>query len=99
VPSATYATVAVFVMELSREADQRRGLDEVIVPGVRGTPGVVSGCWALDREASVSTVVITFDSEESARLFADNVRANAANQQTIGIKLRSISVAEVLATV
>ena len=99
VTSATHATIAVFSMDLSREDDQRRGLHEMIVPGVRATAGVVSGYWTLDRQSAQSTVVVTFDSAVAAQQFAENVRGNAANQQAAGVTLQSIRVMEVLAAI
>lgn len=85
-------------MDLSREAEQREGLNRMIVPGVRASPGFVAGCWTLDRAASESVVLVTFDSIEAATAFADNVRGNASNQLAVGIDLVSIRIVEVSAT-
>jgi hypothetical protein len=94
----THATLATFRMDLSRETEQREGLQRVIVPNVRSSPGFVTGFWTLDRDASESTVMIVFDSEEHARGFAENVRANAPNQAAMGIELISIRLLEVTAS-
>jgi hypothetical protein len=85
-------------MDLSREAEQREGLERMIVPGVREAPGFVAGCWTLDRVTSESVVLITFDSDEHAEALASNVRANAPHQAAVGIELVSISVVEVSAS-
>jgi hypothetical protein len=94
----TYATLATFQMDLSREAEQRQGLTQMIVPGVKGSPGFVNGCWTLDRERSESVVLITFDSIDHAERFADNVKANAQGQASVGIHLTSIRIVEVSAS-
>jgi hypothetical protein len=94
----THASLASFRMDPTREEEQTAGLNAVIVPGVRGAPGFVSGCWTLNRESSESTVLVTFDSHESASAFADDVRSNAANQAMVGIELLSITVVEVVAS-
>ena len=94
----THATLATFHMDLSLEAEQREGLNRMIVPGVRASPGFVAGCWTMDRAASESVVLITFDSLEAAKTFADNVRANASNQMAVGIELVSIRIVEVAAS-
>ena len=96
--SPTHATLATFRMDLSREAEQREGLNHMIVPGVRASPGFVAGCWTLDRAASESVVLVTFDSIEAAKAFADNVRANASNQMAVGIELLAIRIVEVSAS-
>ena len=96
--SSTHATIATFQMDLSREVEQRDGLNRMIVPGVRTSPGFVTGCWTLDREASESVVLITFESLEAAQAFAENVRGNAVNQRAAGIELVSIRIVEVSAS-
>ena len=94
----THATLAIFRMDLSREAEQREGLERMVVPGVRQAPGFVAGCWTLDRDTSESVVLITFDSHDHAEALASNVRANAPQQAAVGIELRSIRVVEVSAS-
>jgi hypothetical protein len=95
---ATHATVASFAMDMAREAENRATLHELIVPGVRQHPGVVSGHWMLDREADVSVVVVTFTSLDAARAFAHTVTNNAANQTAAGLKLIHIRLVEVEAS-
>jgi hypothetical protein len=94
----THATLATFRMDLSREPEQREGLERMIVPGVRAAPGFVTGCWTLDRVTSESVVLITFDSREHAEALASNVRANAPSQAAVGIELVSIRIVEVSAS-
>ncbi len=96
--SPTHATIATFRMDLAKEAAQRQGLRDVIVPGVRQAPGFVAGHWTLDRDGSESVVFVLFEAQEAAANFAENVRANAPNQLAIGIELLSIRIAEITAS-
>ena len=97
-PQATHATLATFVIDLSREAEQRQVLDDLIVPGVMKAPGFVAGYWTLDRDAAESTVLVAFESAVDARNFAGSVEANTPNRARAGIELRSIRIVEVVAT-
>lgn len=85
-------------MDLSREIEQREGLNRMIVPSVTSSPGFVAGTWTLDRERSESVVIVTFDSSSNAGAFAANVRANASHQAMVGIDLLDIRVVEVSAS-
>lgn len=96
-PQATHATLATFRIDLAREADQQRVLEDVIVPGVMKAPGFVSGHWTIDRDAGDSTVLVTFESAADARSFASDVEANAPNQARAGLELLSIRLVEVVA--
>jgi hypothetical protein len=98
VTKPTHATIATFHMDLDREAEQRAGLEQMIVPGVRNAPGVITGHWTLDRSTAESIVLITYDSSTAAEDMAANIRANADNQRTVGIDLVSVRIVEVVAT-
>ena len=93
--AATHATLATFRMDLAREADQREGLQRMIVPGVRQAPGFVTGCWTLDRAETESVVLVTFDTMAMAEAFAKSVHDNAEQQRALGIELVSVRVVEV----
>ena len=95
--SSTHATLASFRMDLSREDEQRQGLNEMVVPGVRNYPGFIAGTWTPDREAAISYVLITYDSAEAAGQMADNVRGNAENQRASGLELIEVRILEVVA--
>ena len=97
-PAPTHAMLATFHMDLSREAEQQEGLNRMIVPSVRSSPGFVSGCWTLDRATSESVAMITFNSMEAAQALATDVRANTPQQLAVGIELNSIRVVEVSAS-
>ena len=96
--TSTHGVLATFGIDLSREPEQRAALEGFIIPGVKSAPGFVTGNWTLDRDASETIALVTFDSEQEARNFAENVRANAENQRAAGITLRSVRVVEVSAS-
>lgn len=85
-------------MDLSREAEQRQGLDQMIVPGVQQHPGFVYGTWTLDREASRSYVMLTYDTHASAEAMRESIVGNADNQRFVGIDLIEVRVLEVSAS-
>lgn len=94
----THATLATFRMDLAREAEQRAGLEQMIVPGVREHPGFIAGTWTLDRETSESFVLLTYTSQESAEAMRQNIVGNAENQRFVGIELVGVRVLEVSAS-
>jgi hypothetical protein len=94
----THATLASFHIDLTQEEDQRAGLEQIIVPGVRRHPGFVSGTWALDRETSESFAMLTYESRAAAEAMRDNIISNAENQRAVGIELITIRVLEVSAS-
>lgn len=95
---ASYATIATFGRDLTREAVSRQGLHEFIVPRVRQHGGVVSGHWMMDREARESVAVVTFTSRDAAEAFRRHVADNAENQAAAGVELRQIRLVEVEAS-
>ena len=97
-PPPTHATLATFRMDLAREAEQRAGLEQMIVPGVRAHRGFLAGTWTLDRETSESYVMLTYTSQDSAEAMRANIVANAENQRFVGIELVGVRVLEVSAT-
>jgi hypothetical protein len=98
-PTATHAALSTFRVDLSREADQRRGLEELIIPSVRKAPGFVAGHWTVDREAAESTVLLLFESAADAAAAVEGIRGNAGNQARVGIELVSVRIVEVVASV
>lgn len=94
----THATLATFRMDLAWEAEQRAGLEKMIVPGVQQHPGFVSGTWTLDRESSESFVMLTYQNRESAEAMRKNIIGNADNQRLVGIDLVEVRVLEVSAS-
>ena len=94
----THAAAATFKIDLTNEQGQRDALEQIVVPGVRSAPGVVTGTWTLDRERSETLVMITYESREAAEAMAANVRGNAENQRASGLELVDVRVLEVVAT-
>ena len=97
-PSATHATLATFLIDLSRETEQREALERFIVPGVRQFPGVVSGQWTVDRATSESVVLLTHESLDAADTMAENIRGNAASQADAGLELVGVRILEIAAS-
>ena len=94
----THATLATFRMDLTRETEQRAGLEQMIVPGVRRHPGFVVGTWTLDRETSESFVMLTYETLDSAVAMNENIVGNAEHQRGVGIELLGVRVLEVSAS-
>jgi hypothetical protein len=69
-----------------------KALHEQVVPNAKSAPGFVSGTWTYLSEGAGSSMLL-FDSENSARAFADgfNVPAEAP------VTLESVQVGEVTA--
>jgi len=85
--SPTHATLATFRVDLAREAEQREGLERMVVPGVRQFPGFVAGNWTIHRQTSESIVLLTYDSLTAAETMAENIRGNAENQRHVALEL------------
>ena len=95
--SPTHATLATFQVDLSLEAEQREGLQRMIVPGVRQFPGFVAGNWTVDRQTSESLVFLTYDSLAAAEAMAENIRGNADYQRQVGLHRMGVRILEVIA--
>jgi len=96
--SPTHATLATFRVDLAREAEQREGLHQIIIPGARQFPGFVSGHWTLDRQASESVAFLTYESLETAEAMSRNIRGNAENQRHVGLELVNVRIVEITAS-
>ena len=94
----SHATAATFRIDLTNEPAQRAALENVIVPGIRSAPGVVSGTWTLDRDRSETLVVITYEDRDAAETMAANIRGNAESQRASGLELVEVRILEVVAT-
>ena len=92
-----HAMVGVFKMDPRQFARQRKELEERIVPLVRHQPGFVSATWTYDRDAGRSHSLVVLDSEHAARKFADFVKEQSSVPNDAGVRLESITLAEVLA--
>lgn len=65
---------------------------------MKAAAGFVSGHWSLDRAAGESIAFIVLESEAAARALVESGRGNAAAQEAVGLRLRSIRVMEVQAS-
>lgn len=92
-----YAVVGSWTMDADRTAEQRRVLQERIVPSARQVPGFVSGYWTSAAEGGRSYSFILFDSEEAARGFKKTVESNTENQVRVGIGRNELMVVEIVA--
>jgi hypothetical protein len=84
-------------MDAGRTAQQRRVLDERIVPSARQVPGFASGYWTSAAEGGRSYSFILFDTEEAARAFQKSVESNTENQARVGIHRNELAVVEIVA--
>jgi hypothetical protein len=91
-----HALVGVFKMDPTRQAEQRVGLHERIIPAVKQFPGFVAGYWSLDPVSSRSHSYIVFDSGEAAERFIGFVRGDGREQSRAGVEIESLTVVEVL---
>jgi hypothetical protein len=69
-----YAVLVAVEISPGRYEESLRALDEYIIPMCKGAPGFVRGTWFGSQESGNSLML--FDSEESARQFAAQVRSN-----------------------
>ena len=95
--SPSHATLATFQMDLSLEAQQREGLERMIVPGVSELPGFVGGTGILTARLE-SIVLLTYDSLSAAESMAEDIRGNANIQRHVGLDLVGVRILEVAAS-
>jgi hypothetical protein len=70
-------------------------LRDEIVPRVKQAPGFVAGYWVRLEGGDEGNSVIVFDSEETARGAAEQIRSNVGSNP--GVTLDSVTVGEVVA--
>jgi hypothetical protein len=91
-----YAVVGSWAMEASRTAEQRRVLEERIVPSARLVSGFVRGYWTSAAEGGSSYSFILFETEEAAHAFKRSVESNTENQAKVGIDRNEFAVVEIV---
>ena len=84
-------------MAEGRWEEQLRGLHEQVVPLVQQSPGFVAGYWLGDRAADKTYTMIVLEDEEAARRFRAFVEENPTNRERAGVRLESLTIAEVQA--
>src|SRR5260370_42128048 len=92
-----YAVVGTWPMDVGRTAEQRRVLEERIVPSARQVSGFVRGYWTSAAGGGRSYSFILFDTEEAARGFKKSVETNTESQARVGIERNDLVVAEIVA--
>jgi len=92
-----HAVVGVWSMEEGRFDEQRRELQEHIVPNVTRSPGFIAGYWALDPATGKTHTMIVLRDENAASQFKTNVMANASRQAEFGLAPDVLTVVEVIA--
>jgi hypothetical protein len=83
-------------MDAGRTAEQRRVLEERIVPSARQVSGFVRGDWTA-AESGRSYSFILFDTEETASVFKKSVESNTENQARVGIERNELVSVEIVA--
>jgi hypothetical protein len=84
-----YAVLVAVDIAPGRYEESLRALDEYIVPMCKGAPGYVRGTWFGNQESGNSLML--FDSDESARQFAGQVRSNPDDPvQVTGTKVYQV---------
>jgi hypothetical protein len=91
-----HAIIGVFEMEADKQAEQRVGLHERIIPMVKNLPGFVSGYWSHDRSGPRHYSHIVFENAEAAEQLAAIVRSDVDRQRQAGVSIVSLNVVEVL---
>lgn len=92
-----HAVVGTWTMNVGRTAEQRRALEERIMPSARQVPGFVTGYWTSAAGGGRSYSFILFDTEEATRAFKKSVESNTENQARVGIERNDLVVVEIVA--
>ena len=80
----------------NREEDARRMLHEMVVPMAKGLDGFASGTWLRALEGDGGRGVLLFESEESARAAAEQIRSEGP-APGVPVALETVEAYEVLA--
>jgi hypothetical protein len=96
-----HAILIVTKMDPTKTARQRRELEEVIVPMVKGLPGFVSATWLQEAGGGRAGSIVVLDSEEGARRLAAMIEADLASPRgaEAGVALDASLIGEVQAHV
>lgn len=91
-----YAVVGVWDMDPAMRQAQTAALEH-IVPRVAQLPGVVNGYWSDFAEPGRSHTFIVFETRDAAESFAAEVRGNAENQGSSGVRNLGLELLEIQA--
>ena len=92
-----YAVVGTWSMDVGRTAEQRRALEQRIVPSAQSVAGFIQGYWTAASANGRSYSFILFDAEEAAAAFKKSVESNTENQARVGIQRNEPALVEVVA--
>jgi hypothetical protein len=81
-------------VSISNVETAQKGLEEVVVPRVSGSPGFVAAYWTRSKDGSNGQSMLVFESEDAARAVADRLGSNVPE----GVTLESAEVREVVAS-
>ncbi len=91
-----YAVVAIFTLVRGWDEEQRRIVEEQLIPTTRQVPGFVSGYWMSDPSEPRSHVLTIWDTEEQARAFIVFVEGRRPEAEKAGVGYESMTVVEVI---
>ncbi len=91
-----YAVVGVFTMDRAKDEEQRRALNEQVIPITRQVPGFVSGYWTSDPASPTSYVLTLWDTEEQAHAFTRVVQERRPQGEQAGVGYDSLTVVDVI---
>lgn len=93
----SHATLASFDVDLTRGAEQRVGVEQMIVPEVQRHPGFVADTWTLDCRRAGSYVMLAYQSFDSATEMPANIIGGAEAREAVGNDLVEVRVLDVSA--
>jgi hypothetical protein len=92
-----YAIVGVWSTDEGRDEEQRRALEDRIVPLTRARPGFVTGYWMRDAETGKAHTAVVFADEESAEGFKRFVESRSQEAARAGMTADFCALVEVVA--
>jgi hypothetical protein len=90
-----YAVVGQVKVDMAREEEARKLLDDFVVPSARALTGFVGGYWARAANGDTGHSLLLFDSEANARASAGQIWAPGGGSAPVS--LATVTVCEVLA--
>jgi hypothetical protein len=92
-----YGVIVRVRINRGREDEMRSMMDEEVVPRARQLPGFAGGSWFQALEGDGGFAAMVFDSEETARGFAERVASQGPLADTPVWSVEGIGTYEVLA--
>jgi hypothetical protein len=92
-----HAVVGIWTVDEARHDEQRRLLDEHVIPLVKTQPGFVSGYWMHDPETGKSHTTVIFTDRQAAGGFKALVERATKRAAQAGVTSDILTTVEVLA--